>query len=172
MHQAKPGAELDTEVPIPDGSGLRAAVVVSRFNSAITSRLADGAVGALQRAGVAPANVRVYTVPGAFEIPATARRLARGGGFDAVVCVGAVIQGDTDHYAYVCRSVTDGLSRLAQDAAEWGEHGVAVSFGVLTTRDVAQAAARAGGAAGNKGADAALAALEVARLWRQAAGGA
>lgn len=169
MSQRKPGAELDAapQHPPVSGAGLRVAVVVSRFNSAITSRLAAGAVEALRAAGVAEGDAPVYEVPGAFEIPPTARRLARSGRFDAVVCVGAVIQGDTDHYAYVCNAVTDGLTRLAQDAAEWGDHGVAVAFGVLTTRDVAQAAARAGGTAGNKGAEAAITALEVVQLWRR-----
>lgn len=149
------------------GAGLRVAVVVSRFNSAVTSRLEAGALRALAAAGVAPNDAAVVRVPGAFEIPATARRLARSGRFDAVVCLGAVIRGETDHYEYVCRAVTDGLTRLAQDASEWGRHGVAVSFGVLTARDVAQAMARAGGPAGDKGADAALAALEVCALWQR-----
>jgi 6,7-dimethyl-8-ribityllumazine synthase len=162
----KAGGELAAEAPLPDGRGLRVAVVTSRFNSAVTSRLRDGAIAALQAAGVAAGDLTTCSVPGAFELPATARRLARSGQFDAVVCLGAVIRGETDHYAYVCQSVTDGLTRLAQDAADWGQHGVALSFGVLTTADVAQALARAGGPAGNKGADAALAALEVARLWQ------
>lgn len=171
MRDRKPGAELpDAAVglqPPVDGTGLHVAIVVARFNSAVTSRLAEGAAETLRQAGVAAGDAPVYPVPGAFEIAPTARRLARTGRFDAIICLGAVILGDTDHYTYICQSVTDGLTRLAQDAADWGPHGVAIAFGVLTTRDVAQAAARAGGTAGNKGAEAAVAALEVARLWRQ-----
>jgi 6,7-dimethyl-8-ribityllumazine synthase len=170
MQGRKEGAELPgAQAPVPRGEGLRVALVVSRFNGAVTARLAEGALSALASAGVRPEDTRVVHVPGAFEIPPAARRLARGGHWDAVVCLGAVIRGETDHYAYVCQAVTDGLTRLAQDAADWGRHGVAVTFGVLTTHDVAQALARAGGPAGNKGADAALAALELANLWRQPA---
>lgn len=150
-----------------DGRGLRVAVVAARFNSGVTDRLAEGALQVLRARGVAEEDVLLCRVPGAFELAPTARRLARGGAFDAVVCLGAVIEGGTDHYRYVCDAATAGLTRLAQDAAEWGVHGVAVVFGVLTTRTLGQAEARAGGSEGNKGEDAALAALELARLWQR-----
>jgi|BEDMetMinimDraft_2_1075160.scaffolds.fasta_scaffold15031_1 6,7-dimethyl-8-ribityllumazine synthase len=166
MAPRKPGAELEEAPrPLPDGTGLRVALVVSRFNARVTRGLEEGARDLLRAAGVREADVLTVEVPGAFELPATARRLARTGAFDAVVCLGAVIRGETDHYTYVCEAVTQGLARLAQDAAEWGPHGVAVAFGVLTTATVEQALARAGAEA-NHGAHAARAALEVARLWR------
>lgn len=147
------------------GEGLRVAVVAARFNPDITDSLLAGALQTLRTRGVPEASLLVCRVPGAFELAPTARRLARQG-FDAVVCLGAVIEGGTDHYRYVCDAVTAGLTQVAQEAALWGRHGVAVAFGVLTTRTPAQAQARAGGAEGNKGVDAALAALEVACLWR------
>ena len=150
-----------------DGSGLRVAVVAARFNAQVTDALCRGAVEALRAKGVAEADLQTVWVPGSFELAPTARRLAASGQVDAVVCLGAVIEGGTDHYTYVCQSVTAALTRLAQDAVEWGRHGVAISFGVLTCRLLEQAMARAGGSEGNKGADAALAALEVARLWEQ-----
>jgi 6,7-dimethyl-8-ribityllumazine synthase len=165
MNQGRP-VELDPARL--DGRGLRALVVAARFNPQVTDRLVEGAVAALRAHGVAAEDLLVVRVPGSFELAPTARRLARGGRFDLVVCLGAVIRGGTDHYRYVCAAATQGLTRLAQDAAEWGRHGVAVAFGVLTTRTLEQALERAGGAEGNKGADAALAALETARVWREA----
>jgi 6,7-dimethyl-8-ribityllumazine synthase len=140
------------------GTGLRVAVAVSRYNAAVTERLLEGAVEALAGAGVAAGDIVVFRVPGAFELPATARRLAESG-FDAVVCLGAVIQGETRHFEYVCQAVTAGLGRLAYESR------VPVTFGVLTTLNLDQALARAGGAAGHKGAEAALDALEIASLW-------
>lgn len=166
MNQGKPAAA--PEEPVAD---LRTALVVSRFNSAITDKLATGARSALTKAGVVPEHIETFTVPGAFELPATALRLARSKRYDAVIPIGAVIRGETDHYQYICQAVTEGLTRLAYDAEQWG---VAVAFGVLTTESLAQAEARAGGTDGNKGEDAARAALEVCRLWRaihHAAGG-
>jgi len=160
------GRPLEIDPAQLDGSGLRMAVVAARFNGEITDRLTEGAVQTLRQHGVTEADLLVCRVPGSFELAPTARRLARSGDFDAVVCLGAVIEGGTDHYQYVCAAVTAGLTRLAQDAAEWGPHGVAIIFGVLTTRSLDQAQARAGGTGGNKGTDAALAALEVAGLWR------
>jgi len=160
MNRGRPAA-----APALDGRGLRVAVVAARFNADITDRLAEGAVQALREHGVDEADILLCRVPGSFELAPTARRLARGG-FDAVVCLGAVIEGGTDHYRYVCAAATQGLTQLAADAAGWGAHGVAVSFGVLTTRTHEQAVARAGGAEGNQGAAAALAALETAALWR------
>ncbi len=155
--------------PELDGRGLRVAIVVSRFNWEITQALASGAERALQAAGVAPQDILVCHVPGAFELAPTARRLAQAAGHAAVVCLGAVIEGGTDHYRYVCEATTQGLTQVALEASAWGPGGVAVAFGVLTTRTLAQAAERAGGDAGNKGEDAALAALETALLWRDLA---
>ena len=148
-----------------DAAGLRVALVCARFNPRVTRGLAEGAAASLRAAGVRPDDLDTIWVPGAFEVAPTARRLAAAGRVDAVVCLAAVIAGGTDHYQYVCQSVTDGLTRLAQDAVHWGRHGVAVTFGVLTCANLDQALARAGGCEGNKGADAALAALEMARLW-------
>lgn len=141
-----------------DGTGLRVAVVVSRFNSEVTERLLMGAVGALRAAGVAEDDLTVVRVPGAFEIPGTARRLAAT--HDAVVALGAVIRGETAHFEYVSQAVTDGLARLALEAP------CPVGFGVLTTYSDEQALQRAGGIYGNKGAEAAEVALEMASLWR------
>jgi 6,7-dimethyl-8-ribityllumazine synthase len=143
----------------PDsGAGLRVAVVVSRYNEEVTERLLEGALGALRAAGVADDALTVARVPGAFEIPATARRLAAT--HDAVVCLGAVIRGETAHFEHVSQAVTEGLTRLALEAP------CPVTFGVLTTYSDDQALQRAGGIYGNKGAEAAEAALEVASLWR------
>ena len=163
MNQGRP-VEIDPGAL--DGRGLRAAIVTARFNAEVTDRLAAGAVEALRNRGLPEADLLQVRVPGSFELAPTARRLARTGEYDIVVCLGAVIEGGTDHYRYVCEAVTQGLTRLAQDAADWGRCGVAVAFGVLTTRTPEQAAARAGGSEGNKGGDAALAALEMACLWR------
>jgi 6,7-dimethyl-8-ribityllumazine synthase len=162
------GRPVEMDPGALDGRGLRALVVAARFNAEVTDRLVEGALHALHGHGVAERDILLVRVPGSFELAPTARRLAAGGGFDLVVCLGAVIQGGTDHYRYVCEAVTQGLTHLALDAAGWGPHGAAVSFGVLTTQNLEQALARAGGAEGNKGADAALAALETARVWREA----
>jgi 6,7-dimethyl-8-ribityllumazine synthase len=144
------------------GEGLRVAVVVSRFNDEVTRRLLEGALGALGAAGVRDQDITVAWVPGAFEIPATARRLADT--HDAVVCLGAVIRGETAHFEYVSQAVTEGLTRLAAEAP------CPVTFGVLTTYVDEQALQRAGGIYGNKGADAVAAALEVVSLWRRLRG--
>jgi len=141
-----------------DGQGLRFAVVVARFNHLICVRLLEGCVGELEARGVAPEDVHVAWVPGAFELPLAARALAASGRYDAVVTLGAVIRGGTPHFDYVCQGVTDGVREVMR------ETGVPVAFGVLTTDDAEQALARAGGSDGNKGVDAALAALEMARL--------
>jgi 6,7-dimethyl-8-ribityllumazine synthase len=143
-----------------DASALRVGIVVSRFNHPISSRLLDGCEQEFARRGAAAADLHVAWVPGAFEIPLAAAALARSGRYDAIVTLGSVIRGGTPHFEYVCRGVTDGVSRIML------ETGVPVAFGVLTTDDVEQALARAGGAEGNKGVDAALAAIEMARLTR------
>ena len=139
-------------------AGLRFAIVVSRFNHPISSALLDGCVEELETRGAGAGEIHVAWVPGAFEIPFAARALAASGRYDAIVTLGAVIRGGTPHFEYVCRAVTDGVRETALDT------GVPVLFGVLTTDDVEQALARAGGALGNKGQEVALAAIEMARL--------
>ena len=143
----------------PSGRGRRFAVVASRFNNEITERLVDGALDALVRHGAAADDVDVIWVPGAWELPTAARRLLTTERYDALVAVGAVIRGDTPHFDYVAGEASRGLSAAS------AEFDVPIGFGVLTcdTRD--QAEARAGGAHGNKGWDAALAALEMADLF-------
>lgn len=142
-----------------DGRHLRVAVVASRFNESITRRLVEGAVDCLTRHGVPAEFLSVVWVPGAFELPVAAGRLASSGEFDALVCVGAVIRGDTAHFDYVAGHAMNGIGAVALQT------GVPVSAGVLTTDDVEQAADRAGGKMGNKGFEAALAALEMANLF-------
>jgi len=141
-----------------DASGLHIAVVVSRFNHLISSRLLRGCAEELVQRGCAREDLHVAWVPGAFEIPLAARSLAGSGRYDALVALGSVIRGGTPHFEYVCRSVTDGVREVMQ------ETGIPVAFGVLTTDDVDQALERTGGAHGNKGQQAALAAIEMARL--------
>ena len=145
----------------PSGVGKRFAVVASRFNEAITSRLVDGATDALARHGAAPDDVDVVWVPGAWELPAAARRLLASERYDAIVAVGAVIRGETPHFDYVAGEASRGLAQASADFDR------PIGFGVLTCDDVAQAEARAGGAHGNKGWDAALAALEMVDLFRK-----
>ncbi|MGH8999778.1 MAG: 6,7-dimethyl-8-ribityllumazine synthase [Acidimicrobiia bacterium] len=144
-----------------DSQGLRIAVVASRFNETITKALLDGALSTLRRCGVDEAGTTVAWVPGAFEIPLAARRLAASGEFDAVICLGAVIRGATPHFDLVAGQAAAGATRAALDT------GVPVIFGVLTTDTIEQAVERSGTKAGNKGADAALAAIEMADLLRQ-----
>ncbi len=145
----------------PSGQGRRVAVVASRFNNAITSKLADGATDALVRHGVAAADIDMVWVPGAWELPAATRRLMDTERYDAIVAVGAVIRGETPHFDYVAGEASRGLARAS------AEFEVPVGFGVLTCDTMDQAEARAGGAHGNKGWDAALAALEMADLLDQ-----
>jgi len=132
--------------------------VVARFNHLISVQLLEGAGEALAKAGARGEDVHVAWVPGAFEIPLAVRELAKSGRYHALVALGAVIRGGTPHFDYVCRAVTDGIRDVMQTT------GVPVAFGVLTTDDVDQALERAGGAEGNKGAEAAEAALEMAHL--------
>lgn len=140
--------------------GLRIALVTSRFNSFVTDRLVEGAVDAVARTGGDPDEIRVYKVPGAFEIPLVAKRLATSGRFDAVVCLGAVIRGSTPHFDYVASEVAKGVAQVAL------ETGIPVAFGVLTTDTLEQAIERAGSKAGNKGFEAAMAAIETVNLLR------
>lgn len=143
-----------------DGAGLKIAVLVSRFNEMVGERLLTGALSALERGGVRSRDVLVAKVPGAFELPVVAHRLARSGRHDAIVCLGAVIRGDTAHFDYVAGEASRGIARAAY------ETGVPVLFGVLTTDTLEQALERAGGAHGNKGAETAEGAIEMARLLR------
>ncbi len=142
------------------GVGLRIAVVVGRFNSAITDKLLEGAIEALERARVDSLHVEVARVPGSFEIPVVALRLARTGRFDAVVCLGAIIKGGTPHWDYLSQAVTTGISQAAL------ETGVPMANAVLTTETYEDAVERAGKKGDNKGYDAALAAVEMANLFR------
>ncbi len=144
-----------------DGNGLRVGIVVARFNEFVTRPLLDGALDTLRRHGVAEGDIDVAWVPGSFEIPLVARRMAEGGRYDAVICLGAVIRGQTPHFEYVAANMASGIARAGY------ESGVPVIFGVLTTNTVEEAVDRAGAKAGNKGRDAALAAIEVADLLRQ-----
>ena len=152
--------------PSLDARGLRVALVVSRFNHLISVRLLDGAREALLAHGHDTKDLSLFWVPGAFEIPLAARSLARTGRFDAIVTLGSVIRGGTPHFDYVCRGVTDGVREVMR---EWD---VPVGFGVLTTDNLDQALARAGGSDGNKGGEVALAAIEMACLRRSLEGGA
>ena len=144
---------------MPRGEGRRIAVVVSRFNSEVTTRLAEGAVDCLVRHGVAFEDIDVVWVPGAWELPSAAERLLASDRYDALVAVGAVIRGETAHFEYIASSTATALGSLQR------EFSVPIGFGLLTTHSDEQAAERAGGAHGNKGWDAALAALEMADLF-------
>ncbi|MBP8301080.1 MAG: 6,7-dimethyl-8-ribityllumazine synthase [Planctomycetes bacterium] len=143
------------------GRGKRVGIAVARFNEMVTERLLAGATKALLEAGVADEDIAVCWVPGAFELPITCRWLAESGRFDALVMLGAVVRGGTDHYEYVCTGVTEGAVRVSLD------HGIPLGFGLLTCAEMEQALSRAGGADGNKGADAAMAALAMADLRSQ-----
>lgn len=136
-----------------DGRGLRVAVLRATFNDAVVSGLFEGARAALQEMGVAEADIHRVDVPGAFELPLAAQAAARSGRFDAVVALGAVIRGDTDHYDHICREAATGLAMVAR------ETGVPVGFGVLTTHDEAQALKRSAAGPENKGMEAARAAV-------------
>ncbi len=143
-----------------DASDMRVAIVAGRFNEHVTKPLLAGAQATLAEHGLDPDAVPVVWVPGAFEIPLTAKRLAESGTVDAVICVGAVIKGETAHFEYVAGPCAAGIAQAALDT------GVPVAFGVLTTHDERQALDRAGGPAGNKGAEAARTALEMVALLR------
>ncbi|MDK3844577.1 6,7-dimethyl-8-ribityllumazine synthase [Staphylococcus pseudintermedius] len=144
-----------------NGKGLKIGVVVSRFNDLITGRLLDGAQDALKRHQVAEDSIDVAYVPGAFELPIVAKKMAQTGKYDAVVTLGCVIRGATSHYDYVCNEAAKGIAKASDDT------GVPVIFGVLTTENIEQAIERAGTKAGNKGAESAVGAIEMANLLRQ-----
>ena len=137
------------------------AIVGARFNEFIVSKLISGAEDTLVRHGVDTDDITLVWVPGAFEIPLTAKKFAESGRYDAVICVGAVIRGDTTHYDYVCNEVSKGTASVGL------ETGVPVLFGVITTENIEQAIARAGSKAGNKGYDCALSAIEMVNLFKQ-----
>ena len=144
---------LEGKVVAPEG--MKTAIVASRFNEIIVNKLLGGAVDGLVRHGVEEENITAVWVPGAFEIPTAAAKLAKSGNYHAVICVGAVIRGDTTHYDYVCSEVSKGIAQISLST------GVPVLFGVITTENIEQAIARAGSKSGNKGYDCALSAIEV-----------
>lgn len=144
-----------------DGAGIRVGVVVSRFNDFITGKLLEGALDCLVRHGVADADIDVYRVPGAFEIPLVAKKLAINEKYHVVICLGAVIRGATPHFQYVSSEVTKGVAQAMM------ETGTPIAFGVLTTDTIEQAIERAGTKAGNKGWEAAMTALEMVNLGKQ-----
>ncbi len=144
-----------------DGRDLNFAIVVSRFNVFITQKLLEGALDVLRRHNVAEERICVAWVPGAFEIPLVAKKLAESKKFDAVICLGAIIRGATPHFEYVAAEASKGIAQVML------ETGVPVIFGILTTDTIEQAIERAGTKAGNKGAEAAFAALEIANLLRK-----
>jgi 6,7-dimethyl-8-ribityllumazine synthase len=147
-------------VAAPPMAEMAVAVVASRYNSVVVQRLLDGAVARLVEHGISREMITVVLVPGAWELPLACRRLAEAGGHQAVVALGCVVRGDTPHFEYVCSEASRGVIQASLDT------GLPVSFGLLTTDTIEQAAERAGGSAGNKGAEAADAAVEMAQLMR------
>jgi 6,7-dimethyl-8-ribityllumazine synthase len=139
---------------------MKVGIVVARFNEFITSKLLSGAVDALTRHDVAEDGIDVAWVPGAFEIPLIAAKMANSGKYDAVICLGAVIRGNTSHYDYVCNEVSKGIAQVSMNSQ------IPVMFGVVTTENIEQAIERAGTKAGNKGYDAAMGAIEMVNLIR------
>lgn len=142
------------------GTGLKIGIVVSRFNDVITEKLLQGALGTLKSHDVAEGSIAVAWVPGAFELPLVADKLAMSGQYDAIITLGCVIRGATTHYDYVCSEAAKGIARASEKS------GLPVIFGLLTTETIEQAIERSGCKAGNKGSDAALAAIETANLLR------
>jgi 6,7-dimethyl-8-ribityllumazine synthase len=144
-----------------NGSGIKIAVVVSRFNAFVTERLLSGAMDCLSRHGVSETDIDVYRCPGAFEIPSVAKRIIEQKKHDAVICLGAVIRGETPHFEYVAGESAKGVAELSLDSK------IPVIYGILTTDTVEQAIDRAGGKSGNKGYDAAVSAIEMVNLFKQ-----
>ncbi len=142
-------------------NGMKVGIVASRFNAFIVQKLLDGAVDGLVRHGVAEENISAAWVPGAFEIPVVAQKMAASKKYDAVICVGAVIRGSTSHYDYVCAEVSKGIAQASFNT------GVPVLFGILTTDNLEQAIDRAGAKSGNKGYDCALSAIEMVNVMEQ-----
>ena len=149
---------LEGKVVAPEG--MKVAIVASRFNEIIVNKLLGGAVDGLVRHGVEEKNITAAWVPGAFEIPVIAKKMAESRKYDAIICLGAVIRGSTSHYDYVCNEASKGISQVSMQT------GVPVLFGVLTTENIEQAIERAGTKAGNKGADCANGAIEMVNLMR------
>jgi 6,7-dimethyl-8-ribityllumazine synthase len=145
-----------------NAEGFRFAVVSSRWNDLLTSRLVEGAFDALERLGAAEAQVEHFRVPGSFEIPLMASKVAQSGRFDAVICVGTLIRGETPHFEYIAGEVTKGIAQAGM------ESGITVVYGIVTADTVDQAVDRAGVKAGNKGFDAAMAAVELVNLYSEA----
>lgn len=142
-------------------SKLKFAIIVSRFNEFITKRLRDGAIDALIRHGVKERSIDLIYCPGAFEIPQVAQRLTRTHKYDAIICLGCIIRGDTPHFEYISASTAIGIMQVSLNA------NIPIVFGVLTTESLEQAIERAGSKSGNKGAEAAIAAIEMANLWKK-----
>lgn len=140
---------------------MKFGLVASRFNNFICERLIDGAVDALKRAGTEESDICIVRVPGSFEIPLTAKKLAKSGKFDAVICLGAVIRGATPHFEYIASEVSKGIASVALDTE------IPIAFGVITTDTIEQAIERAGTKSGNKGWDAAISAIEMVNLFRK-----
>jgi 6,7-dimethyl-8-ribityllumazine synthase len=143
-----------------DAKGLRVGLLVSRFNSFISDRLVEGAIDGLLRHNAEKEDINIVRVPGAYEIPPAAKKMAESGRYDAIICLGAVIRGATPHFDYVSAEVSKGVASVSLDS------GIPVAFGVLTTDTIEQAIERAGSKAGNKGFDAAMAAVEMANLYK------
>lgn len=141
--------------------GLRFAIIVSRFNDFITTKLLDGALDALLRHGATEQNMDVIKVPGSFEIPLTAKKIAEKKSYDAIICLGTIIRGATPHFGYIASEVTKGIASASM------ETGVPIAFGVITADTIEQAVERAGTKSGNKGWDAALVAIEMAQLMKK-----
>jgi 6,7-dimethyl-8-ribityllumazine synthase len=144
-----------------DATGLKVAIIISRFNEFITGKLLSGAIDCLKRNNAAEKDITVAWVPGSFEIPSVTQKLALSGKYDAVICLGAVIRGATPHFDYVAAEVSKGVAQISLNAP------IPVVFGVVTTDTIEQAIERAGTKSGNKGFDAALSAIEMANLYRQ-----
>lgn len=142
------------------GNGLKIAIVVGRFNEFISSKLLGGAIDGLIRHGVSESDIEITWVPGAFEIPLAAKKIAESKKFDAIICIGAVIRGSTPHFDYVSAEMSKGIAKVSFDT------NVPVIFGVLTTDNIEQAIERAGTKAGNKGYDAAVTAIEMSKLMK------
>ena len=145
-------------------AGFRFAIVASRWNDFLTAKLVEGALDALERLGADEKNVEIFKVPGSFELPLTAKKAAESGRFDAVICIGTVIRGETAHFDYVAGEAAKGCGQVGMQT------GVPVMFGVVTTETLEQAINRAGVKAGNKGFDAAMAAVEVVNLYKTMSG--
>jgi len=141
--------------------GMKFGIVASRFNDFICGRLIEGTIDALMRAGTEEKDITIYKVPGSFELPLTAKKLAKSARFDAIICLGAIIRGATPHFEYISAEVSKGIASVGL------ETGVPVIFGVLTTDTIEQAIERAGTKSGNKGADAAMTAIEMVDLFKK-----